>query len=162
MAGGRDACREERGQSSATPAQQNPQVGSSSPPSRASGHICPRPALPASLPPPCLLAPGPSSLPEPASERRARAGAVPPAGPVPPSSRSDDGLLHCLCGGIRHRGSWGQGALTGFSTCQGHKPRAPFGRLKGPGTSVTAPKMEPETQLLQAAKQIKTIFSSCM
>lgn len=34
--------------------------------------------------------------------------------------------------------------------CQGHSPRAPFGRRKAPGTSGTAPKTNPETQPLRA------------
>lgn len=145
--------REGRGQSPATPTPpgQSPQVGS---PSRPQPSLRPhlprvRPSLPA-----CRhlawLAPGPISLPATATERTARAGALPPAGPLPPSSRSDEGVLLCLRGGIRHRDSWGQVAPTGFAGCQGHKPRAHFCRLKGPGTLVTAPKTEPKTQLLQA------------
>lgn len=67
--------------------------------------------MPAAILPDWLLAHQPSTT---VTERTAGVGSLPPAGPLLSSSRGDDGLLHCLCGEIRHCDSWGQIALAGF------------------------------------------------
>lgn len=70
----------------------------------------------------CHTRPTPSRLVRPAATFPDRlrlsarpGGPLPPPGPLlPPSPRGDDGSLHCFCGEIRRRDSWGQKAPTGF------------------------------------------------
>lgn len=93
--------------------------------------VPPSPA-PYRLRPPCPMGPCPINLLELQPH-----WVYPTPGPLPPSSRGDNGWLHRSRGEIRRRDSWVWMAPTPVSRCRGHS--APFGRLKG-----QAPQDRPE------------------